>query len=518
MKKSKTAFVILTSMFFLLLFQFSLVGSDYLHTQGNKIVDANGREVWLTGINWFGFETNNNAFHGIWARDLKDVLNQIADLGFNIIRIPLYAELVQTWRAGNPAAPGSINFYQMNEYLEGLNSLEILDVTVDYCEQIGLKIMFDMHSIGAGTYMDNLWYTGAFSTQDLINVWVWLADHYKGDDVVIAFDLKNEPHGAYSQGDNRAIWDDSTKTNNWRKAAEDIGKAVLAANPELLVLVEGIQCYPKFEEGKNWDSKTEPDYYNTWWGGCLRGVKDYPINLGSGQNRLVYSPHEYGPGVYPQPWFEGNFTMDSLLTNLWRPNWFYLFEENSFPLLIGEWGGYLDGGNNEKWMRILRDFIVQHKIHHTFWCLNPNSGDTGGILENDWTTVSTAKYQIVEQALWQDAGGRYVGLDHEVILGSRGTNVTAYYQGSTNPPTATRTATVTRTPTRTPTSTTGQLLGDANGDGVVNIVDALIIAQCFVGITICEYNTVMDVNRSGTVDIVDALMVAQYAVGLITGF
>jgi lysophospholipase L1-like esterase len=62
-------------------------------------------------------------------------------------------------------------------------------------------------------------------------------------------------------------------------------------------------------------------------------------------------------------------------------------------------------------------------------------------------------------------------------------------------------------------------LGDANGDGEVNIVDALVIAQYYVG-----YNTTgiiissSDVNCSGTVDIVDALMVAQYYVGLISTF
>ena len=27
----------------------------------------------------------------------------------------------------------------------------------------------------------------------------------------------------------------------------------------------------------------------------------------------------------------------------------------------------------------------------TFWCLNPDSGDTGGILQYDWITVETAK-------------------------------------------------------------------------------------------------------------------------------
>ena len=42
-------------------------GTGYLHTSGNKIVDATGATVRLTGINWFGMETDNKTFHGLWA-------------------------------------------------------------------------------------------------------------------------------------------------------------------------------------------------------------------------------------------------------------------------------------------------------------------------------------------------------------------------------------------------------------------------------------------------------------------
>ena len=42
-------------------------GAGYLHTSGNKIVDSTGATVRLTGINWFGMETDNQTFHGLWA-------------------------------------------------------------------------------------------------------------------------------------------------------------------------------------------------------------------------------------------------------------------------------------------------------------------------------------------------------------------------------------------------------------------------------------------------------------------
>jgi glucose/arabinose dehydrogenase/plastocyanin len=57
--------------------------------------------------------------------------------------------------------------------------------------------------------------------------------------------------------------------------------------------------------------------------------------------------------------------------------------------------------------------------------------------------------------------------------------------------------------------------GDVNGDGQVNIVDALLIAQSTVGLRIVD-PVVADVNGDGTVNIVDALFIAQYTVGLRT--
>jgi hypothetical protein len=65
----------------------------------------------------------------------------------------------------------------------------------------------------------------------------------------------------------------------------------------------------------------------------------------------------------------------------------------------------------------------------------------------------------------------------------------------------------------------GQEKGDVNEDGVVNIIDALMIAQYYVGLDPPGFNsTLADVNSDGVVNIVDALIVAQYDVELITTF
>ncbi|MBN2536001.1 MAG: hypothetical protein JXB88_24185 [Spirochaetales bacterium] len=65
----------------------------------------------------------------------------------------------------------------------------------------------------------------------------------------------------------------------------------------------------------------------------------------------------------------------------------------------------------------------------------------------------------------------------------------------------------------------GQTLGDVNSDSTIDIVDALLTAQYYVGLNPNPFNANQaDVNCDGGIDIVDALLIAQYYVGLVTDF
>jgi hypothetical protein len=106
------------------------------------------------------------------------------------------------------------------------------------------------------------------------------------------------------------------------------------------------------------------------------------------------------------------------MKDYWRDSWFYIHETGIAPLLIGEWGGFMTEPNL-KWMTLMRRLIRENRLHHTFWCYNANSGDTGGLVLHDFTTWDTEKYNFVKPALWQQ-GGKFVGLDHEIPLGVNG--------------------------------------------------------------------------------------------------
>lgn len=397
---------------------------DWLHTDGKKIVDKNGKEVWLTGVNWFGYNTGTNVFDGLWAADLNTSLTAIADRGFNLLRMPMSAELILKWATGN--APDA-NFNQTtNSYLVGMNSLKIFDYVIGQCRANGIKIMIDIHSAktDAMGHMKPVWYDGNITEQDFLDSLSWMAERYKSDDTVLAFDLKNEPHGKPNETPH-AIWNNSKDANNWKHVAEKAANAVLAKNPNVLIMVEGIEIYPmNIKTNSNYASTNNADYYFNWWGGNLRGVKDYPVNLGKNQDQLVYSPHDYGPSVYEQPWFKGGYTFDSLYKDCWKDNWMYIYEGNIAPLLIGEWGGFMKEPNLT-WMTYLRKLIKTNKLNHTFWCFNSNSGDTGGLVLGDFVTWDEEKYKFVKEVLWQK-GGKFVGLDHKIPLGKNGISLSNY--------------------------------------------------------------------------------------------
>ena len=346
---------------------------DWLHVEDCKIVDKDGNEVWLTGVNWFGYNTGSNVFDGVWSRNLHEMLTEIADHGFNLLRVPVSTQILLEWKSGKKIR-AKVNEYE-NEDLcdEGRavwDSFKIWTQVVAWCKELGIKIMIDIHSsaTSANGHVVPLWY-GSYSTEDWIEALAWVADYYKNDDTIIALDLKNEPHGKADDG-SFAKWDGSTDKNNWKYAAETCALKVLDKNPNLLIMIEGIEVYPKEYADWTFPSITYVNYtfhyYNAWWGGNFRGAREFPIDLGKYQSQLVYSPHDYGPLVWEQPWFKHEFSTESIMEEYWHDTWFFLLEEKVAPLLIGEWGGFMDGGPNEKWMVLIRDLMIKYHIHHTF--------------------------------------------------------------------------------------------------------------------------------------------------------
>jgi aryl-phospho-beta-D-glucosidase BglC (GH1 family) len=343
----------------------------YLSTKGRHIVDEKGRKVRLAGISWFGGETTNLSPHGLWAKPLDHFIKVIKDHGYNHIRYPWTNEMLFPG-----AKTESINAME-NPDLVDLTPLEVMDAVIDACGKAGLKVYLDRHRPLSGGQSE-LWYISKVDEKKWIEDWQFLAKRYKGNPTVIGADLHNEPHGT-------ACWGCGETQRDWRLAAERCGNAIHEVNPDWLIIVEGNDHYG--EEG--WQ-KGE----GYWWGGMLKGVKENPVRLKK-PNKLVYSAHDYDKNVHMQDWFKVSSFPDNM-PEIWDDKWGYIVKEDIAPVLIGEFGSLLRDKTDVKWLQNLISYMNKNTVHWTFWCLNPNSGDTEGILGYDWETVNTQKDGILD--------------------------------------------------------------------------------------------------------------------------
>jgi endoglucanase len=339
-----------------------------LHTNGAQIVDDGGHAVRLTGLSWFGLETSSYAPHGLWTRSMASMLDQIQALGYNTLRVPFSSQLFD---AGS--TPNGIDFAQ-NPDLAGKSGLEILDALIAGARQRHLRVILDRHRPDSNA-QSPLWYTTQYPESRWIDDWKLLATRYRNDPTVIGFDLHNEPHDP-------ATWGDDNPATDWRLAAEHAGNAILAINPHLLIIVEGIQT----AGGSTY-----------WWGGNLKNAGAHPVRL-SVPNQLVYSPHDYPASVFNQTWFSAP-DYPANLRGVWDQHWGYLAEQGIAPIWVGEFGTRDQSASDKQWLGGLASYLMTHRLSFAFWCWNPDSGDTGGILGDDWQTVNADKQAVLKPLL-----------------------------------------------------------------------------------------------------------------------
>jgi len=375
-------------------------GSGYLHTNGNKIVDATGTTVRLTGLNWFGMETDNRTFHGLWANapaTWRGQIDRMASLGFNTIRVPYSGEAL---RSGATAT--SVNTFT-NPDLVGLSPLQILDNVINYAGSKGMRIILDRHRpTSAG--QTALWYTPTVSEASIISDWQLLAQRYANNPTVIGADLFNEPHAEGTDPNGTgACWGCGVQSRDWRLAAERIGNAILQTNANWLIFVEGVSCNSG-GTANQWDNIPDPWQDCDWWGGNLSQAIANPVRLNVA-NRLVYSAHDYGISVFDrQVWFnDPNFPNN--LPSVWDHFWGNIVKQNVAPVLVGEFGSTLANPLDVQWLTTLVNYLTTNGISFTYWSWNPNSGDTGGIALDDWYSINQQKYNILQPALVPPVGG-----------------------------------------------------------------------------------------------------------------
>ena len=243
-------------------------------------------------------------------------------------------------------------------------------------------------------------------------------------------------------------------------AATRAGNAVLQENPRLLVIIEGVEH--------------QSDGSSTWWGGGLADVRQHPIEL-TVPDRVVYSPHDYPSSIYAQPWFSDP-DYPANLTEQWRRSWGYLVEDNIAPVLVGEFGTRLQTESDRQWLTGLVDYLHEHAISFAYWSFNPNSGDTGGLVGDDWRTPEQAKLDALRP-----------------LLGAGSVPTPSQSATPTPTPSPSEPATTTPSPTDTPTTAPSPSGSAATGD----LTTQWHVQSAWMGGYVAELTLQSDAGRAG---------------------
>ena len=215
-------------------------------TQAGKIYDATGQELQLRGVNHFGFNATILQPQFLWAMGWKEQIAQIKSLGFNAIRLPFVPDTLYN---ATPVDQLSYVDPGRNPELLGKTPLQVLDLWMAEADRQGMYVLLDFHSVSKqrqyptwfvanpadfGLIYNYQAYTQDNWTRDL----AFVARRYAHLPHLLGIDIYNEPNGVvrWSTGD-------ANMTNPiyfWKTAAEAAATAVLAANPNLLIFVQGI--------------------------------------------------------------------------------------------------------------------------------------------------------------------------------------------------------------------------------------------------------------------------------------
>jgi aryl-phospho-beta-D-glucosidase BglC (GH1 family) len=514
-------------------------------SQGN--ITKDGQIFRVKGGSWFGLQgrfepcsdTANpcgapmeqyigNVFWAPSSRTYASDAAEIKAMGINVVRLPLSH---QTLDANDPQ--GKDPFLKNTSSVRIANSRLALETVIKELNKVGVYVLLDIHS--CSNYVD--WRKGRLdarppyvdadrdnynfkredsscaatnnpSTVTRIQAYdetIWRQDlavlaglgQSLGVSNIMGIDIFNEP------------WDYTW--NEWKTLTEHAYQTINAVNPNILIFSQGISASAGNQDGTpdtttktpHGDSGIDPN-----WGENLYEAGANPPAIP--KDRLVFSPHAYGPSVFVGKQFmdpaqpqcaglEGDDAGDAkcnivinptLLRKGWDEHFGYL-KALGYAVVVGEFGGnfdwprgtsslrdqnrfgYLtDNTTDQQWQNAFVDYLIDRNITDTiYWSINPESGDTGGL----YTTPYRAGTNESGWGTWGALDSRKITMLQRLW---NATPVTPTPVTPTNTPTPVTPTPVTPTPV-TPTPVTGESFAlDVFPTRLqLNVGDALVVVS-----------------------------------------
>jgi endoglucanase len=266
---------------------------DFIHAEGTRLVDSQGNDFAVKGINlgnWLVPE--GYMFKFKQARSPKEIAEVVETLvgtteatrfwtqfrevyiakddiaflkatGFNTVRVPL------NWRLFVEPGPDGVDRFEGPGW-------SLLDRLVQWCSDIGLRVIIDLHAAPGGQTGVNhddgpgfplVFYVPRYR-QQTIALWRQLAAHYHDEPAILGYDLLNEPISPYN--------DVNYLNPQLEPLYRDIVAAIRSVDRNHVVLLEGAQWGTNFAVfDRPFDSNAVYTYHKFWINPTRDGVQEY---------------------------------------------------------------------------------------------------------------------------------------------------------------------------------------------------------------------------------------------------
>lgn len=363
--------------FFFILINSVVFGQGFLHTDGQKIVDAQGNNVLLRGLGLGGWmvqegymlqtasfagpqhvikqkiteligKENTEAFYeaylanGITKRDI----DSLKAWGFNSVRLPMHYNLYTP--PIEEEKNGEITWLE--------KGFTMTDDLLEWCAENEMYLILDLHAAPGGQGHDanisdydatkpSLWESEA-NKQKMIAFWEKMAERYKDHPWMGGYDIVNEPNWNF-EGENPNGCDEKNNAP-LRQLMVDITKAIRKIETNHIIYIEG-NC----------------------WGNNYNGI--FPL----WDDNMVISFHKY--------W---NFNTTESIQQVLEYR-----EKYNAPIWLGE-----SGENSNVWFKDALTLMESHNIGWAFWPMKK--------VENIAGVTSVTKNPGYETLLdyWQNGG------------------------------------------------------------------------------------------------------------------
>lgn len=300
----------------------------FLHTEGQKIVNAEGQNVLLKGVGLGGHMLQEGymmkvPFSGqqyVFKQHMVDLIGEEATAEFYEKWLSNHTQKadidsLKSWGFNSVRLPMHYNLYTLpvdQEPVKGAQTwlekgFQMTDSLLKWCEQNKMYLILDMHATPGGQGHDvnisdrdpskpSLWESEA-NQEKLIALWEKLAERYVDEEWIGAYDIINEPNWAFTGENKNGI--DEQENKPLKELMVSITEAIRKIDNNHIIIIEGNGwgnnyngVLPPWDDNmvisfhKYWNNNTKAD---------IQGFLDFrekyntPIWLGeSGENSNVW--------------------------------------------------------------------------------------------------------------------------------------------------------------------------------------------------------------------------------------